>query len=126
MRLAARTAFIDTLILKNVSGDGWAFAGHRASRKAEQLSSQPAAALNFWWQPIVRAVRVRGAVQEASRAKSDADLAARSAAAHEGIDPADWVLWRLVPSRIEFWTARSTAGTRESCTFAKVRPGRAR
>ena len=92
-----------TLILKDVSSHGWAFAGHRVSRKAEQLSSQPAAALNFWWQPIVRAVRVRGAVMEAPRAESDADLAARSAAAREGIDPGDWVLWRLVPSRIEFW-----------------------
>lgn len=92
-----------TLILKDVSDDGWAFAGHRSSRKAQHLSSQPAAALNFWWQPIVRAVRVRGAVREATRAESDADLAARSASAREGIEPGEWVLWRLAPTSIEFW-----------------------
>lgn len=92
-----------TLILKDVSDDGWAFAGHRGSRKAEQLASRPAAALNFWWQPIVRAVRIRGTVREATRAESDADLAARSPSAREGIEPGDWVLWRLAPTRIEFW-----------------------
>jgi pyridoxamine 5'-phosphate oxidase len=51
----------------------------------------------------VRAVRVQGAVQEASRAESDADLAARSASARDGIEPGDWVLWRIVPTRVEFW-----------------------
>lgn len=92
-----------TLILKDVSDRGWAFAGHRASQKAEQLLAHPAAALNFWWQPLVRAVRVRGAVQEATPEESAADLAARSASAREGIGPGEWVLWRLAPTSIEFW-----------------------
>lgn len=92
-----------TLILKDVSSRGWAFAGHRSSQKAEQLLAHPAAALNFWWQPIVRAVRVRGVVQEATPEESAADLAARSASAREGIAPGEWVLWRLIPTRVEFW-----------------------
>ena len=92
-----------TLILKDVSERGWAVAGQRSSRKGAQLAAQPASALNFWWQPVVRAVRVRGAVREASRAESDADLAARSASARDGIEPGDWVLWRIVPTRVEFW-----------------------
>jgi pyridoxamine 5'-phosphate oxidase len=92
-----------TLILKGVDENGWSFAGHRASHKSQQLAANPSAALNFWWQPIVRAVRVRGVVHEATRAESDADLLARSAAAREGVEPGDWVLWRLAPSRIEFW-----------------------
>lgn len=92
-----------TLILKDVGTQGWAFAGHRRSAKAWQLSAQPAAALTFWWQPIMRAVRVRGRVQEATAAESAADLAARSPAARAGIDPEDWVLWRLQPQRVEFW-----------------------
>lgn len=92
-----------TLILKDVSARGWAVAGQRSSRKGVQLAARPAAALNFWWQPVMRAVRVQGAVHEATRAESDDDLAARSAAAREGIPPGDWVLWRIVPSRIEFW-----------------------
>jgi len=92
-----------TLILKDVSSRGWAFAGHRESQKAAQLLAHPAAALNFWWQPIVRAVRVRGVVQEATPEESAADLGARSASARAGIAPGEWVLWRLAPTRIEFW-----------------------
>lgn len=92
-----------TLILKNVDGRGWAFATPRSSRKSDQLRARPAAALNFWWQPVMRAVRVRGAVQEATQAESEADFAARSAAARAGIAAEDWVLWRIVPTRVEFW-----------------------
>ncbi|UYO96012.1 pyridoxamine 5'-phosphate oxidase family protein [Microbacterium sp. M28] len=92
-----------TVILKDVGGRGWAFAGHRASRKAEQLAARPVAALDFWWQPVMRAVRVRGSVVQADAADSAADLAARSPAARDGIAPEDWLLWRLVPDRVEFW-----------------------
>lgn len=46
---------------------------------------------------------MRGEVREATTEESAADLAARSAAARDGLAPGDWVLWRLVPSRVEFW-----------------------
>ena len=82
---------------------GWAFAGARSSRKAAQLEARPAAALNLWWQPQRRAVRVRGTVEEGSPAESDADLAARSEDARAGLQSGDWVLWRVVPTRVEFW-----------------------
>lgn len=95
-----------TLILKDVSERGWAFAGHVRSAKARQLAANPAAALTFWWQPIVRAVRVRGRVVPASESESAADLAARSAAARAGIAPGEWMLWRVVPERVEFWQGR--------------------
>ncbi|WP_336244343.1 pyridoxamine 5'-phosphate oxidase family protein [Microbacterium sp. JZ31] len=87
-----------TLILKDVGSRGWAFAGTRSSGKGRQLAHRPAAALDFWWQPLMRAVRARGPVVEATRAESEADLAARSPAAREGIPTEDWVLWRLVPA----------------------------
>ncbi|WZH38706.1 MAG: pyridoxamine 5'-phosphate oxidase family protein [Microbacterium enclense] len=92
-----------TLILKDLGPDGWSFAGPRTSAKAAQLGAHPAAALNFWWPPIMRAVRVRGRVVEASAEESAADLAARSPAARDGIEPGQWVLWRLVADRVEFW-----------------------
>ncbi|MBO3662458.1 pyridoxine/pyridoxamine 5'-phosphate oxidase [Microbacterium stercoris] len=92
-----------TLLLKDFGARGFAFAGPRRSRKGAQLAGRSAAALSFWWQPLMRAVRARGEVVEASSEESAADLAARSAAARDGIDPADWVRWWLVPQRIEFW-----------------------
>jgi len=92
-----------TLILKDVSPRGWAFASTRSSAKGAQLAAAPAAALAFWWQPIVRAVRVRGSVEEATPEESAADLAARSAAARADVNPGDWVLWRIRPVHVEFW-----------------------
>ncbi|MEJ1088282.1 pyridoxamine 5'-phosphate oxidase family protein [Microbacterium sp. Mu-80] len=96
-----------TLILKEVGAHGWAFAGHRDSAKGGQLRQNPAAALSFWWQPLMRAVRVRGRVVPASETESAADLAARSAAARAGIAPGEWMLWRVVPERVEFWQGRA-------------------
>lgn len=92
-----------TLILKSVDARGWAFAGTASSRKGAQLATCSSAALNLWWQPIMRAVRARGVVVGASSDDTAADLAARSEAARAGVDPQDWRLWRLVPSRVEFW-----------------------
>lgn len=92
-----------TLILKDVDVAGWAFAGTASSRKGRQLTARPVAALNFWWQPLMRAVRLRGPVVEASRQESEADLAARSEAARSAVAPGDWRLWRIQPIRVEFW-----------------------
>ncbi|MFJ6678168.1 pyridoxal 5'-phosphate synthase [Microbacterium sp. NPDC091382] len=90
-----------TLILKGVDASGWQFSGLRSSAKGRHLAENPAAAMNFWWQPIMRAVRVRGIVREATPDESAADFGARPASADAA--PTDWVLWRLVPERIEFW-----------------------
>lgn len=90
-----------TLLLKDVGPVGWAVAGPLASAKAAQLAARPVAALNFWWQPLVRAVRVRGTVRQGTPAEVRADLAARPAAS--GLGPDDWMLWWIDPVRVEFW-----------------------
>jgi pyridoxamine 5'-phosphate oxidase len=82
-----------TRIVKDVDEHGWAFAGPRSSSTSVQLAARPVGAINFWWQPVV----------EASRSDSEADLAARSAAARAGVEPGTWGLWRFQPERVEFW-----------------------
>jgi len=91
------------LLLKDVDESGWAFASTRSSAKGLQIAAHPQAALTFWWQPLARSVRIRGPVVEASREESLADLYARSAAAQNDVDPDDWTVWRVVPTRVEFW-----------------------
>lgn len=107
------------LILKDLDERGWAFAGSASSAKARQLSTHDVAAMSFWWQPLMRAVRLRGAVVEASRAESDADLAARSASARAQVAPGEWRLWRLLPISVEFWQgSRDRSHTRIVYTAA--------
>lgn len=93
------------LILRDVDESGWAFASTASSRKGAQLAASPAAALSLWWQPISRAVRVRGPVIEASREESEADLRTRSPKAQASVAEGDWTLWRVQPTRVEFWQA---------------------
>ena len=91
------------LILKDVGPEGWAFASERSSEKGRQLAAAPAAALSFWWQPQMRAVRVRGSVVEAPAGESAADLARRPADVRATLADGEWVLWRVVPDHVEFW-----------------------
>ncbi|MDN4646110.1 pyridoxine/pyridoxamine 5'-phosphate oxidase [Arthrobacter sp. PsM3] len=92
------------LILKDIDDDGWHFATSRASRKGRELSANPQAALNFYWQQQGRQVRVAGGVVELSAAASAADWHARPGA--NGSDNPDWQLYALRPREIEFWQAR--------------------
>ena len=69
------------LILKDVDERGWAFASSAASRKGEQLSATPAAALTAHWPLLGRQVRVRGRALPAEPADSAADFLARSPSA---------------------------------------------
>ncbi|MDO5635313.1 MAG: pyridoxamine 5'-phosphate oxidase family protein [Micrococcus sp.] len=94
-----------TLILKDVDSRGWAVAGTASSVKGQQLRASPAAAIDVYWQPIMRAVRVRGTVEVASPEDCEADLAGRSEAARQAIAPGDWRLWWIRPARVEFFQA---------------------
>ena len=70
-----------TLILKDVDADGWSFATDSHSAKGQQLTSQPSAALTFYWPALARQVRIRGRVSAASRERSVADFRARGVGA---------------------------------------------
>lgn len=74
--------------LQSVDENGWTFITGKASVKAAQLTANPAAALNFWWQPQIRAVRIRGEA-------TPVPLGEYAQA------------WRVDPKHVEFW--QSTA-----------------
>ncbi len=70
------------LILKDVTHDGcWSFASSVASAKGRQLAENNAAALTFYWSPVVRSVRIRGLVTEASPSECARDFRRRGASA---------------------------------------------
>ncbi|PVZ54447.1 pyridoxine/pyridoxamine 5'-phosphate oxidase [Arthrobacter sp. H-02-3] len=92
------------LILKDIDADGWHFATSRESRKGHELTSNPHAALNFFWQPQGRQVRVAGDVVALSAAASAADWHARPGA--DGTENPNWQLYAVRPREIEFWQAR--------------------
>ena len=92
------------LILKDLDDDGWHFATARTSRKGKELSLNPQAALNFFWPEQGRQVRVAGTVVELSAEASAADWDARPGA--DGSTNAQWQLYALQASEVEFWQAR--------------------
>jgi pyridoxamine 5'-phosphate oxidase len=97
------------LILKDIDADGWHFATSRESRKGKELTANPHAALNFFWQQQGRQVRVAGDVVELSAEASAADWRARPGADDgENANNAntDWQLYAIRPREIEFWQAR--------------------
>ncbi len=65
------------LMLKDVDSDGFWFATGANSAKGRQLRANDAAALTFWWAPLARQARVRGAVMAGSPQVSAADDLAR-------------------------------------------------
>jgi pyridoxamine 5'-phosphate oxidase len=92
------------LILKDIDADGWHFATSRTSRKGRELTTNPHAALNFYWQKQGRQVRVAGPVTELPAGASAADWHARPGA--DATDNPDWQLYAIQPREIEFWQAR--------------------
>lgn len=108
------------LTLKDFGDHGWAFATTKSSVQGQQLALavRPHVALTFWWQPLVRSVRIRGEAVEASREESLLDLRARSESAQQSVEADDWTVWHVVPSRIEFWQG-STQRQHLRCVFVR-------
>jgi pyridoxamine 5'-phosphate oxidase len=71
------TATVDGLpsarmvLLRGLDERGFVFFTNYDSRKGSELTSNPEAALVFYWQPLDRQVRVEGRVEKTSAAESD-------------------------------------------------------
>ncbi|MHA7261608.1 pyridoxine/pyridoxamine 5'-phosphate oxidase [Arthrobacter sp. TMN-37] len=65
------------VILKDVTGAGWAVASSTDSPKGRQLAANPSAALTFFWPELGRQVRVRGPVAVAGPEENDRDFQRR-------------------------------------------------
>jgi pyridoxamine 5'-phosphate oxidase len=59
------------VLLKSVDERGFVFYTNYRSRKAQELETNPKAALVFHWEPLERQVRIEGSVSRISPAESD-------------------------------------------------------
>ncbi|HEY3506237.1 MAG TPA: pyridoxal 5'-phosphate synthase [Actinocatenispora sp.] len=76
---ASGTPDARVLILKDVDAAGWHVAVSAVSSKGADLAAHPVAALTFYWPPLARQVRVRGAVVADPPEVRRADFLARPA-----------------------------------------------
>lgn len=66
------------VLLKGHDPDGFVFYTNEESAKAEQLASNPRAALLFHWKSLRRQVRIEGPVEQVSDAQADDYFASRA------------------------------------------------
>lgn len=66
-----------TLVLKDVTADGWWFASQSTGPKGRDLAANPHAALTFFWPELGRQVKVTGSAAPAGPDVSRADFLAR-------------------------------------------------
>jgi pyridoxamine 5'-phosphate oxidase len=66
-----------TVLLKGVDDRGFVFYTNYNSRKAREMEATRRATLLFYWQSVVRQVRIEGVVERVSDAESDAYFATR-------------------------------------------------
>ena len=125
------------VLLKGFDERGFVFFTGYESRKGEELTANPRAALLFYWDPLGRQVRIEGPVERVAEAESDAYFASRprgaqisasvspqsrvveSRASLEALAaelearggelprPASWGGFRLAPETYEFWQHRA-------------------
>lgn len=72
------------VLLKGVDARGFVFFTDYRSRKGQELTDNPHAALVFWWHELERQVRIVGAVQRITREESVAYFTSRPYGARVG------------------------------------------
>jgi pyridoxamine 5'-phosphate oxidase len=60
-----------TVFLRGFDARGWVFYTNYESRKGQEISANPVAALVFYWDVISRSVRVEGRVEKTTTAESE-------------------------------------------------------
>lgn len=103
------------VLLKGVDECGFTFYTNLGSRKAEQLSANPGAALCFYWKSLKRQVHVEGTVERVDDAEADAYFATRPRGAQIGA----WASKQSQPmegrfrleARVAKYTAKFHVGT---------------
>ena len=65
------------VLMKEFNHGGWVFYSHYRSRKGLELQENPWGALTFWWDELVRQVRIEGRVERTSRTSSESYFASR-------------------------------------------------
>jgi pyridoxamine 5'-phosphate oxidase len=65
------------VLLKGYGEAGFSFFTNFESDKGHQLAADPRACLVFWWQPLRRQVRIRGAVERVPEGESEAYFESR-------------------------------------------------
>jgi pyridoxamine 5'-phosphate oxidase len=65
------------VLLKGLDERGLVFFSNYASRKGRELEQNPNAALQFWWGPLARQIRIEGVVSRIDASESDAYFASR-------------------------------------------------
>jgi pyridoxamine 5'-phosphate oxidase len=65
------------VLLKHFDEKGFVFYTNYNSQKAQELSQNPQASLNFWWESFFRQVRIEGQTEKVSAKESDQYFASR-------------------------------------------------
>jgi pyridoxamine 5'-phosphate oxidase len=97
---AARRPSARMVLLKGHDERGFVFYTNSASRKGEELSANPRAALLFHWKSLRRQVRIEGPVEAVADGEADAYFATRSRESQLGAWASDQS--RPMPSRAAF------------------------
>lgn len=72
------------LLLRDAREDGFVFYTNYNSHKGRQMADNPNVALNFFWAPLERQVRIEGVVEKLSSDESDQYFASRPRASQIG------------------------------------------
>lgn len=77
------------VLLKKFGKEGFTFFTNYTSRKAEELDSNPRAALVFYWEPLQRSVRVEGSVMRVDVSESESYFHSRPLSSQIGAAVSD-------------------------------------